>query len=635
MEINDDKEDLNNNKGKINLSLNYSDKNKNSSLNNEIKLKNYKVANNRYYQNEKEELSSIKDENNYIEIFNDVVKSIDKIIFEKGKTEIDNENNINTNQYRKSSFMYDSINEEEIDYNQLSSEAYNIIFQLYSEKKNILLIKNKFENNLSQYYLSSGLILVSLELINIYYKIYMNELDGEQNFLKWLINDNSEGQNILEIGIGIQSSPKEQISFYNQIFELIEKTKNKKIIYQIIEQRKENILIICVKEEKIFLLLLFYEKIKKYYPSSNPLNIKNKLGLAPLHFSCFYLCREVTDILLTLDCKVNITDNNGNIPLHFAVKGGDLSITKKILLYGGDRNKLNNKNLTPIDYSNKYGNYTMKNLFTNNPLYKIEKIKNTRHDNLLILFFFGCFFLKYLIYNKFWKSYILDISSFFFFLYFIFKKKDYYLNTDFKLPSKDINYEILFAECNYDKNKIKRICPKCKLIKTLTMKHCMVCDTCVADFDHHCFWINKCINDNIYFQFILFLIVLLINLIINFVCFLMEIKNILKTNQQRNYIYYLKIILLSAYLLVFIFGMTMISRMLWERIKGKISTKKKLTLEENLLNKKHLEDECEEDKEKNNNNIIIKKDDKKKESKIKLKEENKEEEIEFKDLLKI
>lgn len=37
--------------------------------------------------------------------------------------------------------MYDSINEEEIDYTQLSKEIYNIIFKLYSNDKKILLIK--------------------------------------------------------------------------------------------------------------------------------------------------------------------------------------------------------------------------------------------------------------------------------------------------------------------------------------------------------------------------------------------------------------------------------------------------------------------------------------------------------------
>ena len=627
MRINDDDEGNNNNLDTQN--------NKNLPFSNSLKFKTPEGANSnkRYYQNEEDDpQSSLKNEFNYIEIFNNIVKSIDKIIFQKVKDDKENENENNqTHQYRKSSFIYDSINEEDINYDQLYSEGYNIIFEIYSENKNLLLIKNKYDNNLAQYYINSGLILVSLEIIKIYYKILKNEIDGEEKFFKWLINDNNDGENILEKGICIQTNPKDQICFYGKIFELIDSFKNKKVIYKILENRKENIFALCAKEEKLFLLLFLYEKVKKYYPSSNPLNIKSKSGLTPLHLSCYYLSREITDILLILKCKVNITDNNENIPLHFAVKGGDLAIVKKLLLYGSDKNKENNKQLTPIDFANKYGNYSMKNLFTNNPIYKIETIKGKNNVKLLMLFFSGCFILKYLIYNYFWKSYVIDIICFSFFLYFVFKSKDYYFKSDIVVPQKDNTIEKLLEECAYDKNKVKRICPKCKLIRNFEMKHCMVCDLCVDDFDHHCFWINKCINNNIYYQFIAFLIVMLIDIIINFYLFFIEVKNSIKIKNDKNIIYYLNIIFLNIYLFIFAFGILMISRMLWERIKGKLYSNKKLTLEENLLNKKNVEDECnDENKEiKNNNNI---ENNENNYMKLNIKGENKDEEIEFKDL---
>lgn len=593
--------------------------------NNSIKLKSYQGSNNRYSQNEEGGNPEIKNETEYINIFNEVVKSIDKIIFNKEKKELENEEGIENASYRKSNFMYDSINEEEIDYTQLSKEIYSIIFKLYSEEKKILLLKNNYENNLAQYYMASGLILVSLEIIKIYHKIYLNELEGEEKFFEWLINDNNDGKNIFENAIGAQVNPKELLLFYKNIFDIIENTQNKKIIYRILEKRKENIFLLSVKEEKLFLLLFFYEKIKKYYPSSNPLNIKSKQGLTPLHLSCYYLNREIVDALLVLDCNINIVDNNNNTPLHFAVKGGDLSIVKKILLHGGDRDQLNNKNLTPIDYANKYGNYTMKNLFTNNPLNKVDTIKDRKNDKLLFLLFLGCFVLKYFLYHSFWKSYICDIFSFFTFLYISCKKKDYYFNTNSQKPSKDKSFEDLFIECNYDKNKVKRICPKCKLLKSISMKHCMVCDICVDEFDHHCFWIDKCINNNIYKEFIFFLVVLLSNLIVNFFLFFIQIKNLLMRdiNITKNYIYYLKLFFLVFYLLIFAFGISVISMMLLERIKARQASKKILTLEENLLNKS----ECEEKNDKSDLNKFN-------DIKLQLKEENKEEEVEIKDLLK-
>ena len=575
-------------------------------------------TNKRYYQNEEQDPSK-NDSNNYIELFNEVIKSIDKIIFKK------NEKEDNVQEYKKSTFMYNSINEEDIDYNQLSSEGYNIIYDLHSKNINITLLKDNSNNNIAQYYKSSGLILVSLEIINIYYKIYRNEIEGETKFFEWLINDNKEGENVLEIGIGIQTSPKDQIAFYKKIFEYIEKSTNKKIIYKIIQNRKDNIFLLCAKEEKLFLLLFLYDKIKQFYPSSNPLDIKNKLGLVPLHFSSYYLNREITGALLTLDCKINIEDKNGNIPLHFAVKGGDLSIVKKLLLYGSDKNKVNNNDMTPIDYANKFGNNAMKNLFTNNPIYKIDKIKDKRHDKLLFIFFVGCFILKYIFYNYFWKSYIIDIFCLLFFLYFTCRKKDYYLNPEnYKINSKDITIEKLLDECDYDKNKIRRICPKCKLIKSFNMKHCMICDICVEEFDHHCFWINKCINNKIFFQFILFLIAMLIDTTVNFFLFLKEVKKFFKEKKDRNIVCYLKIIFSNIYLFIFAFGVILIIRMLSERIQGLIYSKKKMNLEENLLNKKNDDEDDNENKE-------IKKDNNKDNNKIIIKEDNKEDDFKYKD----
>ena len=562
-----------------------------------LNIKNSKNENKRYQLNEEDkELSSLnkKDDNcnyNYIELFNEVVGAIDKIIFKIKDKEGNNKNQ--TNNIIKSIFMYDSVNEEEIDYNQLYSESFNILYELYSKKINILLLKNKSGNNLAQHYKNSGLILVALEIINAYYKININEINGEKNFLNWLINDNKEGENIFEIGIGMQINPKEQIEFYGKIFEFIEKSKNKEIIYKIIEKRENNIFNLCAKEEKLFLFLFFYEKIKKYYPSQNPLDIKNKSGYSPLHFSCHYLSRDITNNILILEGKIDNTDNNGNIPLHFAVRVGDLSMTKKLLLYGANKYQINNKKEAPIDFASKYGNDTMKKYFTGNPLYKIEKIKNRNYATFFTILFSGCFVLKLFIYEHFWKSYFIDIFCFF-----------YYLSN--KLNSRNTTILKLLEQSNYDKNKIKRICPKCKIIKSLTTKHCMVCNICVEDFDHHCFWINKCINNKIYHQFFLFLIILLIDLIINLFLFFVEIKNVFKEKLDRSVIFYIKVICLGFYLLVISLGIFIISQILLDRIKGIIySSNKKLNLEENLLNNKSHEDEVESKSNKSNKNNRI------------------------------
>ncbi|KAL3086114.1 hypothetical protein niasHS_009684 [Heterodera schachtii] len=50
-----------------------------------------------------------------------------------------------------------------------------------------------------------------------------------------------------------------------------------------------------------------------------------------------------------------------------------------------------------------------------------------------------------------------------------------------------------------------RCCLKCSCVKPDRSHHCSVCGHCVLKFDHHCPWVNTCINFNNYKFFMLFL----------------------------------------------------------------------------------------------------------------------------------
>ena len=181
-------------------------------------------------KNLKTNLDTMDDNINKIELFNKIIKQIDKDIL-KDKNPI------------------------EINDNKLINGIHNYFLELFSENKNLLEIKNKFGNNLSQYYLSYGQIILSLEIINICYEICNKIIDGEKQFIDFLINDNNNEKNLFEIGVELQSNMKDIIYFYKHLFELVEKLKNNYIFYHILEKRKENIFILCIKEEKYFLFL--------------------------------------------------------------------------------------------------------------------------------------------------------------------------------------------------------------------------------------------------------------------------------------------------------------------------------------------------------------------------------------------
>lgn len=50
-----------------------------------------------------------------------------------------------------------------------------------------------------------------------------------------------------------------------------------------------------------------------------------------------------------------------------------------------------------------------------------------------------------------------------------------------------------------------RFCEKCKIIKPDRAHHCSVCSCCVLKMDHHCPWVNNCVNFYNYKYFVLFL----------------------------------------------------------------------------------------------------------------------------------
>lgn len=101
-----------------------------------------------------------------------------------------------------------------------------------------------------------------------------------------------------------------------------------------------------------------------------------------------------------------------------------------------------------------------------------------------------------------------------------------------------------------------RFCPKCKCIKPDRAHHCSICGQCVLKFDHHCPWVNNCVNFYNYKFFLLFLgYGFLLCLFIFFTDLPFFIEFWTKDYQERN----LKASKIHLLFLVFVTGMFAIS----------------------------------------------------------------------------
>lgn len=59
------------------------------------------------------------------------------------------------------------------------------------------------------------------------------------------------------------------------------------------------------------------------------------------------------------------------------------------------------------------------------------------------------------------------------------------------------------------------MCPECKVIRTPWSWHCNICNLCVEWFDHHCPYINNCVGYNNHVYFLIFILMIVLNLIYN------------------------------------------------------------------------------------------------------------------------
>ena len=244
---------------------------------------------------------------------------------------------------------------------------------------------------------------------------------------------------------------------------------------------------------------------------------ENKMNA--LHLSAAIGMDNSVIFLLSLGLNPNIQDKFGYTALHYAVKKSHIRIIKKLLQKGADRNIIEKRHKkTPVMMGKnkpEIAEIFKKKGICEKLFFKPDISQRTccSNKNMILFIVFHLliislvFFVIFPDFNSlpFSISY-LSISGLVFLLYFILSFSD---------PGRMIRqYKDLLSIVEFGE-EVENFCPYCLVKKTYRSLHCLICQKCVDDFDHHCFWVGNCIGKNNYTLFFIFLVYILINTLFN------------------------------------------------------------------------------------------------------------------------
>ena len=246
----------------------------------------------------------------------------------------------------------------------------------------------------------------------------------------------------------------------------------------------------------------------------------NNDNLNAMHFAAISGMDNSIIYLLNMGLNPNLQDINGNTPLHYAVKYGQNRIIKKLLHNGADKNILNKNKVSPAMLARE--NPELSDIFSKKGIcqklfFKPDINKKSKFSNINMLLFiilhFTVIFLTFIMLmpyfdNTYFSILYLVISLLLFILFFILAFSDPGTLTNNKY--KDVLDIIEQGEL------LEYYCPKCLIKMDFRTKHCVICEKCVDDFDHHCFWVGNCIGKKNFSLFFNFLVYVIFNTLFNF-----------------------------------------------------------------------------------------------------------------------
>ena len=308
-------------------------------------------------------------------------------------------------------------------------------------------------------------------------------------------------------------------------------------------------------------LMYFY----LYFQKKNKEGLKlitaqDKAGSTPLHWASYSNAEDVLLYLINLDIFnnererqdfIDKQDNQGYTALHLSVTGKSVRIVMKLLQNGAKSDLKDKKGKDPLQLAQEKKQKDIEEIIKNNQSIQccnvkapVKQIKKSSKNIICVflvqiivtslLFFIIIPFSFNILENKNEDNnssnitnniYINNIinnnnsdnntneitnlcynSLFIFYVVFLILFFILYialLIIDPGIINSD-SIDSLEQKLNSDEELLK-YCYKCYIRKTRNSKHCIICDKCYDGFDHHCYWINKCVAKKNYKLFLFFL----------------------------------------------------------------------------------------------------------------------------------
>ena len=309
-----------------------------------------------------------------------------------------------------------------------------------------------------------------------------------------------------------------------------------------------------------YLKYYFFEK-RKDQKIIDLIKAKDLGGSTPLHWAAYSNAEDILLYLINLKIFpneeerlnfINQRDKQGFTALHLSVSSKSIRIVMKLLQSGANSEITDKKGNTPLQIAINKNLKDIADVLKNNQSCElcnfkapVKQIKKTI-KNILLVFMFQIL-TTFIIFisilpialnsptdrNSFYDIiFVIYIGSLlgFFILYI-----GLLVINPGEIESKDENYLKILIDKGLDLNQF---CYECYIKKSKDIKHCIICHKCYINFDHHCYWINKCVAKNNYRFFLGFLIETFIYLVIVFIISIFGIIHLIGGNNGDVYIYY-------------------------------------------------------------------------------------------------